>query len=143
MESPLREDLLFIFLGIHSSASRNSDNLKELSCVAILDNNSNKCKLVRIFFGQITVQWWLRFACLCVCHVFLKRYQLPFSLAAFWTIFPYKIWQKCDKFDHINVKFKNLSVVTATVFWWFLFNISQKKLYPRNRSISPPHTHYH
>lgn len=45
-------------------------------------------------------------------------YQLPFILVTFWTIFPYKIWQKFDKYDCINEKFKNLSAVTETVFWW-------------------------
>lgn len=77
---------------------------------------------------QITVQQWLIFACLCVCDVFLKIDQLPFNLVTFGTIFPYKIWQKFDKYDHINEKFKNLSAVTETVFWWFFYITSVKKI---------------
>lgn len=68
------------------------------------------------FFFQMSVQWWLRFACFYVCAVFLKIYQLSFNLATFWTIFPCKIG-RILMLDHINEKFKNLSAVTETMFW--------------------------
>lgn len=55
MECLLKEDLLFLFLGRHCNIPRKSQGLKELSCVTNLDNNSSKCKLVRIFF-QIPIQ---------------------------------------------------------------------------------------
>lgn len=51
-----------------------------------------------------------------MCDVFLKINQLYFNLATFWTIFPYKIWQKFGEFAHIDEKFKNLSTVTETMF---------------------------
>lgn len=69
MKSPLREDVLFIFLDIHNNISRNSDDLKELSHVAILDNSSSKCKLVRIFFSNECTVMTEICLLLCVCCI--------------------------------------------------------------------------